>query len=48
MCGSDWPWTQREGRYSYARTLEWLNQWLGDEVARSAVLCDTPTELFRF
>jgi len=48
MWGSDWPWTQHEGRYSYTQTLAWFNQWIGDEHARRAVLWDTPAGLFRF
>ena len=47
LWGSDWPWTQHEGRYSYAQTLGWLKEWIDDEDARSAVLRDTPAELFR-
>jgi predicted TIM-barrel fold metal-dependent hydrolase len=48
LWGSDWPNTQYEGRYSYAQTLGWLEEWIGDEHARRAVLWDTPAELFRF
>jgi len=48
MWGSDWPWTQHEGRYSYAQTLGWLNEWIDDEHARNVVLWDTPADLFRF
>jgi predicted TIM-barrel fold metal-dependent hydrolase len=48
MWGSDWPWTQYEGRYSYMQTLGWLHQWIDDEDARSVLLWDTPAELFRF
>lgn len=25
--GSDWPWTQFEGRHSYANCLQWLDMW---------------------
>ena len=25
--GSDWPWTQHEGRHSYAETLAWCDGW---------------------
>lgn len=48
MWGSDWPWTQHEGRYSYTQTLGWLYEWIDDEDARSVVLRDTPADLFRF
>jgi predicted TIM-barrel fold metal-dependent hydrolase len=48
MWGSDWPWTQHEGRYSYTRTLEWFNERIGDEDTRSVVHWETPTDLFRF
>ena len=48
LWGSDWPWTQHEGRYSYAQTLGWLSGWIADAQARRALLWDTPAELFRF
>lgn len=48
MWGSDWPWAQHEGRYSYAQTLGWLNDWIVDEDARKVVLWDTPANLFGF
>ena len=48
MWGSDWPWAQHEGLYSYAQTLGWLNEWIADENARTVVLWDTPASLFGF
>jgi predicted TIM-barrel fold metal-dependent hydrolase len=48
LWGSDWPWTQHEGRHAYTQTLGWLNEWIEDEVARRIVLWDTPADLFRF
>ena len=48
MWGSDWPWTQHEGRHSYTQTLGWLEEWIADAAARRVVLWDTPAELFRF
>ena len=48
MWGSDWPWTQHEDRFSYAQSLEWLNEWIGDEDARAVILWNTPAKLFRF
>ncbi len=48
LWGSDWPWTQHEGRHSYAQTLGWLEEWIADEAARRVVLWDTPAELFGF
>ena len=27
LWGSDWPWTQYEGRHGYAGCLAWLNDW---------------------
>ena len=31
LWGSDWPWTQHEGRHSYADTLAWLEDWTTPE-----------------
>jgi predicted TIM-barrel fold metal-dependent hydrolase len=28
--GSDWPWTNYEGRHNYAETVAWLDLWLGE------------------
>ena len=44
--GSDWPWTQFEGRQSYRETLEWLEQWIPRGDDRQRVLADNPTRLF--
>lgn len=27
LWGSDWPWTQNEGRHDYAQCIEWLARW---------------------
>lgn len=44
--GSDWPWTQCEGRFHYAETLDWLARWVPDAAARQAILADNPARLF--
>lgn len=44
--GSDWPWTQCEGRHSYADTLSWVSDWMRDDAARIKVLADNPRRLY--
>ena len=48
MWGSDWPWTNFEGRHTYADCRRWLDAWIPDPDARMRVLFDTPARLFRF
>ena len=45
---SDWPWTQHSEGLTYARTLEWLSEWVPDEATRARILGATPRALFRF
>ena len=44
--GSDWPWTQFEGRHAYADTLDWLASWLPNDIDRRRVLTQNPGRLF--
>ena len=44
--GSDWPWTQFEGRHAYADTLGWLASWLPKDIDRRRVLAENPGRLF--
>lgn len=48
LWGSDWPWTNFEGRQTYADCRRWLDEWVGDESARQRLLWDTPARLFGF
>ena len=48
MWGSDWPWTNFEGRHDYIACRRWLDEWIPDEAQRAIVLHDTPARLFRF
>lgn len=45
--GSDWPWTQFEGRHSYADSLGWLAGWVGEDKVRD-VLTTNAARLLRF
>lgn len=45
---SDWPWTQHGEGLTYTRTLEWLTEWVPDEVTRARILGATPWALFGF
>jgi predicted TIM-barrel fold metal-dependent hydrolase len=45
---SDWPWTQYSEGLTYARTLDWLREWVPDAVMRARILGATPRALFRF
>lgn len=45
---SDWPWTQHSEDMTYARTLDWLSEWVPDTGVRSRILAATPWALFRF
>ena len=44
--GSDWPWTQFEGRHAYADTLAWLSRWIPQAAERRRVLVDNSVALF--
>ncbi len=44
--GSDWPWTQCEGRHSYLETLSWLSEWMGSSAAYTKVLTENPRRLY--
>jgi len=46
--GSDWPWTQYEGRTTYSDLLDRLRQWLPDESLRRLVLDENPRRLYGF
>lgn len=48
LWGSDWPWTQHENGRSYARCLQWLEEWIPDDAARQTILGATPRKLFHF
>lgn len=45
---SDWPWTQNSAGMTYAKCLQWLEQWVPDASVRTRILDDTPRTLFRF
>ena len=45
---SDWPWTQHSEALTYARTLEWLSEWVPDAAMRARILGATPWALFGF
>ena len=44
--GSDWPWTQSEGRHRYGETLNWLTTFVSDVKARQAILVDNASTLY--
>jgi predicted TIM-barrel fold metal-dependent hydrolase len=46
LWGSDWPWTQFEGRLKYEETLGWLQSWVPDEKDRQRILAENPVRLF--
>ena len=46
LWGSDWPWTQNAVGMTYAKTVEWLAEWVDDETERRTILGDTPARLF--
>jgi predicted TIM-barrel fold metal-dependent hydrolase len=46
--GSDWPFTQFEGRIDYGQALDWLFDWLPSLKQRSTALRDTARQLYRF
>lgn len=48
LWGSDWPWTQNADGMTYAKTLNWLEEWVPDGPARRLILGDTPARLFGF
>ena len=48
MWGSDWLWTNFEGRHDYGASRRWLDEWIADDAQRDLVLRDTPARLFRF
>lgn len=31
LWGSDWPWTQNEGRHSYSDTIAWVDDWTAED-----------------
>ncbi|MCZ7497346.1 amidohydrolase family protein [Agrobacterium tumefaciens] len=45
--GSDWPWTQFEGRHSYQDCLRWLSEWVPEDKHLS-VLRDNAFRLMKF
>lgn len=45
---SDWPWTQHSEGLTYARTLDWLTEWVPDTATRARILGATPWALFGF
>lgn len=48
LWGSDWPWTQNADGMTYAKTLNWLEDWVPDQCARRLIVGDTPARLFGF
>jgi predicted TIM-barrel fold metal-dependent hydrolase len=48
LWGSDWPWTQFEGRHSYADCLAMLSECVQDAGTRRKVLAENPARLFDF
>lgn len=46
--GSDWPWTQNEAGRSYRQCLDWLADWVPDEMQRCEILGATALSLFKF
>ena len=46
LWGSDWPWTQHEGRHSYARSQAWLDLWTTPE--QRAAMAATEATLLGF
>lgn len=45
--GSDWPWTQFEGRHTYADCLNWLSDWVAADDIQN-VLTKNAAKLLRF
>ena len=45
---SDWPWTQHSAGLTYAKTFDWLTDWVPDPAARELILGATPWALFGF
>ena len=45
---SDWPWVSFEDGRSYRACLDDLRRWVPDDVARRAILTETPATLFGF
>ena len=48
LWGSDWPWTGHSRQLSYARTLQWLEEWVASPAPRRIILGATPAGLFGF
>ena len=48
LWGSDWPWTQNDGRFGYADTRAWLEDWVPEAASRELILGETPRLLYRF
>ncbi len=46
--GSDWPWTNFEGRHDYIECRRWVDSWLPDDAQRAQILREVPASLFRF
>ena len=45
---SDWPFVGHEEAITYPMCVDWIRQWIPDDVTRRRVQVDTPSQLFRF
>ena len=48
LWGSDWPWTQNEGRFTYPDTVQWLRDWTSGAPDVIAELDKAAERLFDF